>query len=358
MKQETLLDIIGETPEEFVLDAGKVLEEGPRVRRFPSGGKRRFRALLIAALIALLGVAAVASGMPAVREDWFGSFFGDGGEEAPELTDHQNQILHAGLVEIGQSVTCNGYTITLESGLCDGYRALIKCRVDAPEGVVLDGRNYALDYTSHIRFSSGEPGNYSASSYTGYLLEDEDPGDNSVTQLLDIIVQPGQNSDFSLADGSVWGFTFSGILELTGYDEEAQWNTLCEGTWDFQMAFEEELLVTSSLELLEKPVRCLWALQVRNRWIPLRAKVFSFELRSMTATIRYKRPLIAMFEGVHLNKPLYLVLEDGSRVRVWVKMNTYRKDYDEVLCTFDRPVSAEDVVAIEFPGAGRVPVSG
>lgn len=349
MSEKEFLDAIGYVDEKLVEEA----EFGMLLRK-----KRTGMLVLIAAILSLLTLAAFASGIPAEPSVWFEAFFGTYEEEAEsELTENQNQILHAGLVEIGQSVTCNGYTITLESGLCDGYRALIKCRVDAPEGVVLDGRNYALDYTGHIGFSSGEPGNYSASSYTNYLLEDEDPNDNSITQLLDIIVQPGQNSDFSLADGSVWGFTFSSVMELRGYDEQARWSTLCEGNWDFQVAFQDELLVTNSVELLDKPVRCLWSMQVRNRWIPLRAKVFSLELRGLTATIRYKRPLIAMFEGVHLNKPIYLVLEDGSRVRVWVKMNTYRKDHDEVLCTFDRPVSIEDVAAIEFPGVGRVEVT-
>ena len=76
----------------------------------------------------------------------------------------------------------------------------------------------------------------------------------------------------------------------------------------------------------------------------------------MTATIRYKRPIIAIFQGVHLNKPIYLVLHDGTKVPVRVKMTTYREDYDEALCLFDRPVSAEDVAFIEFPGVGQVAV--
>ena len=315
--------------------------------------------ILIAALISLLGIVAFASTIPTLKNPWFTSFFGtDTNEEVvQELTVNQKDILYAGLAEINQSVTYNGYTITLESGLCDGYRALIKCRIEAPEGVSLNGRNYALDYESHIEFSGGEPGNYSASSYSGHMLEDEDPNDNVVTQLLEIIVQPSAGSTFSLADGAVWGFSFTSIDELTGYDEEAAWNTLCEGMWDFEVAFRDDLLVTESTELLSKPVRCLWSFHIRNKKIPVRAKVFSFELRSLTATIRYKRPLIAIFEGVYLDKPIYLILQDGTKVRANVKMTTYRKDYDETLCLFDRPVSIDDVEYIEFPGVGNVEIS-
>lgn len=169
--------------------------------------------VLIAAIISVSAIVAFASSMPAKTSAWFLSFFGyDTKQEAQlELTENQSAILDAGLVEINQSVTYEGYTITLESGLCDGYKALIKCRVDAPEGISLNGMNYALEYESNIEYSGGNPGNYSASSYTGYPIEDEDPYDNSITQLLDIIVQPSQGSCFSLADGSEWSFSFSGI---------------------------------------------------------------------------------------------------------------------------------------------------
>ena len=321
--------------------------------------KRPSVIVLIAAIISVSAIVAFASTMPANTSAWFLSFFGhDTKQEAElELTENQSAILDAGLVEINQSVTYEGYTITLESGLCDGYKALIKCRVDAPEGVSLSGVNYALHYESNIEFSGGVPGNYSAASYTGYPLADEDPYDNSITQLLDIIVQPSKGSSFSLADGSEWGFSFSGISELTGSGEDATWNTLCEGAWEFKVTFDDELLVTESTELLSEPVKCLWSLHIRNQKIPVKAKVFSFELRSLTATIRYKRPFIAVFRGVFLDKPIYLVLNDGTKILAKVKMTTYRDEYDETLCHFDRPVSVEDVAYIEFPGVGQVAVA-
>ena len=321
--------------------------------------KRPGLIVLIAAIISVSAIVAFASTMPANTSAWFLSFFGhDTKQEAElELTENQSAILDAGLVEINQSVTYEGYTITLESGLCDGYKALIKCRVDAPEGVSLSGVNYALHYESNIEFSGGVPGNYSAASYTGYPLADEDPYDNSITQLLDIIVQPSQGSSFSLADGSEWGFLFTGISERTGTGEDTTWNTLCEGIWEFKVAFDDELLVTESTELLSEPVRCSWSLFIRNRKIPVKAKVFSFELRSLTATIRYKRPIIAVYGGGYLANPIYLILNDGTKILVNTKMNTYRGEYYETLCHFDRPVSVEDVAYIEFPGVGQVAVA-
>lgn len=321
--------------------------------------KRLGLVILIAALISVSAIIAFAATKPAATSAWFFSFFGyDTMQEAEqELTENQSAILDAGLVEINQSVTYGGYTITLESGICDGYKALIKCRVDAPEGISLNGINYALHYETGIEFTGSVSDHYSSASYTGYPLEDEDPIDNSITQLLDIIVQPSDGSSFSLANSLEWGFSFSGISELTGSGEDATWNTLCEGIWEFKVTFADELLVTESTELLSEPVKCLWSLHIRNQKIPIRAKIFSFELRSLTATIRYKRPIISVFQGVYLDKPIYLVLNDGTKVLAKVKMTAHRDEHDETLCHFDRPVSVEDVAYIEFPGVGQVAVT-
>lgn len=326
--------------------------------------KRRSLVFLVAAIVSLLGVVAFASSIPTTTEEWFNSFFSsDTQEEAEqELTENQSAILHAGLAKINQSVTDQGYTITLESGLCDGYRALIKCRIDAPEGVALNGRNYGFDYSTDITYSSGIPWDFIASSRGSFLIEDDDPNDNSVINVLDIIIQPSTNSDASMADGSIWTITISSIAELAGNDEDAAWNTLREGTWEFQVVFEDELLITESVELLDEPVRCDATMFIDNwlihsKRLPLKAKVFSFELRPLTTTIRYKRPLIAMFAGVDLEKPIYLVMKDGSKIEVQYRQSLYRKEYDESLCVFDRPVSVEDVEYIEFPGVGKIPVS-
>ena len=318
-------------------------------------GRKLGRIFLIAAILSVSATVVFAAAAPGSASEWFFAFFGYGTTQEAEqaLTDNQSIILDAGLTQINQSVTCNGFTITLESGICDGYKALIKCRVDAPEEISLNGINHALYFESHIDF----PGSCTAGSYTGYPLADEDPNDNSISVLLDIIVQPSEDSSFSLADGSEWGFSFSGISELTGSGEDLTWNTLCEGSWEFKVVFDDNLLVAESTELLSKPVNCLWSFHVWGRKIPVSAKIFSFELRSLSATIRYKRPLISAVKGVYFDRPIYLVLKDGTKVRVEIKMTTRLEDCDETLCHFDRPISPEDVAYIEFPGPGQVAVA-
>lgn len=348
MNGKDLLCGMNHVSEELVEEAEAKMLSRPR--------KRPGLIFLVAAIISMSAIVACAATTPASARAWFFSFFGhDPKHEAQlELTENQSAILDAGLVEINQSATQEGYTITLESGLCDGYRALIKCRVDAPESVSLNGLNYALDC---IEFLDGVSGEYITASYTGYLLEDEDPNDNSITKLLEIIIQPSTGSILSLANGSEWGISFSGISELTKSGEDYDWNTLCESIWEFKVAFDDNLLVTDSTELLSEPVRCLWNLYVRDWKIPFRAKVISFELRSLTATIRYERPFITVYQGVYFDQPIYLVLNDGTKVLAQVQMTTRADAYDETLCHFDRPVSVEDVAYIEFPGVGQVAVS-
>ena len=323
--------------------------------------KRAWSFLILAAMLSLLGMAAFASDLPDATATWFEGFFGQNIQEEAEqeLTQNQSEILRTGLVEINRSVTDQGYTITMESGLCDGYRALIKCRIDAPEDVVLDGRNYGLDYSENFEYSGGTPGDYSAVTRYSCLLEDDDPTDNSILCLLEIVVQPSKNSGFSMADGTSWNVTFNSIGELTGYDQEAEWRILCEGTWEFQITFEEELLVTESVELLSKPVRCECTMFVnnffiRNKNLPLKADVISFELRSLSATMRISRPWIAAHSGVDLAGPVWLVMKDGSRVEADWQQTLYRGEFDESICVFERPVSIEDVEYIAFPGGEKV----
>ena len=368
MSDKQLLHALGNVDDRYIEEM--YVHHGARRKVFlkkaadhtePGGrGRRGGMLLLLAATISLLAIAAFASGLPSAADNWFEAYFGSNpqSEVKQELTGKQSEILDAGLVEIHQSAADQGYTITMESGLCDGYRAMIKCRIDAPEGVVLDGRNYGIDYSHNFVYSGDTPGNYSASSLHSSLLADEDPTDNSIDCLLELIVQPSEDSGFSMANGSEWSITFTSIAELSGQDEEARWNSLCEGNWEFDVVFEEKLLVTDSVELLAETVKCDCTMFVNNTLgnVPVKADVFSFEIRSLSATIRLRRPWIARHLGVDLAGDVYLIMKDGSRVEAKWQQTLYRGDHDELICTFDRPVSFDEVACIEFPGGTQVTV--
>lgn len=314
--------------------------------------------IIIAALVSLLGLTVFASEYILSIDYWFYSFFADEPQSKVTgvLSENQQEILNRGLVAINQSVTDNGWTITLESGISDGYRMFVKYRIDAPDDIILNADNYETEDTTDIHTPKGEEDNFSAGYYSGETLEDDDPNDNSVSKLIEYILLPPAGSDFSITDGTVWTITFHNIKEENGGGEDFTQTILCEGNWEFKVVFTDDLLVTKSEELLEKPIYCSATKWSRNKKIHMKAKVTSFELRTLTATVRYRRPITALLEGVILD-PIYVVMNDGTRVEAHFKIGLNRRNYEECIMTFDRPVSVDDVAYIDFPYAGEVSVT-
>lgn len=281
------------------LSGAEQMQTAPRaeVRR-----KSWRRPLLIAAVIALALLLVGCAVVYAVSESgwsdnaWFPKFFSReqpaGGTDV--LTGNQQEILERGLVRIDQSVTCNGYTITLESGISDGYRMFIKYRVDAPEGIALNADSYELHYTTDMHIPHANDGNTTLEVYSGEPLADDDPNDGSISELLEWVLQPSEDSDFSMTDGTVWTIIFHDIQAENGAGE---YETICEGTWKFEVTFSDDLLVTKTVELLDKPVRCSAVRSLGNNKFPLKVKVTSFELRTLTATVRYKKTADGLLGG-------------------------------------------------------------
>ena len=321
--------------------------------------------LLIAAIVSLLGFSAFAIDSFPEHADWYESFFSaPTHQEAQEQLSHsQMEMLQESLVPIDQSATVDGYTLTLESGLCDGYRMLLKFTLTAPEGVVLNGREYELDTEIRRLDEDDVPDSYGTGILGTELLEDGDPADNQATLLLDQQILPGVSNDYSLTDGGTCLVRFSNIREIHGYLEEYESTVLCEGNWEFRFKFRDDLLVTKSVEALDKPIRCeshMWIdnFLFRNQEIPLKTKVNSIEIRALTAIVNFSRPLIARHSGVTLDDPVYLVMEDGSRIAAKESMTAYRYDEtDDTLYIFAQPVSIQDVAWMEFPGGVKVRVS-
>ena len=338
--------------EAFVAEAGSIQ---------PSRKGRVSTLLVLAAVISALAFGAFAVDHRDDAGDWFIAFFTDSKrQEAVEgVTENQNLIMDSGLVELNRSVTDQGYTVTLESGICDGHRMLLKFRIDAPEGTVLEGLRYYMDADIRRVTAEGERDLY-GSSFTGIsMLEDSDQQDSSVSVLLDFYVTPSKNSGYLLTDGAACSVTLTNFRQTKNAEGEFSDTVLCDGNWAFELVFQDGLLVTEQTQILDSPVRIDCAMMIdnrliHNRKIPVKTKVISFELRAMTATMIHRRPLIAMFEGVVLDEPIYLVMKDGSRVQAkWRQSNNLWEDrLDESLFIFERPISVEDVDYVLFPGAG------
>ena len=346
-----LITGLNEIQDSFITDAGAFRSQ---IRHVSHRSKRKLwlAAAIIALLLLLVGctVVYVVSNTGWFANRWYTSFFSEDQSTAAvdALTESQQEIWERGLVKIDQSVTCNGYTITLESGISDGRRMLVKYRIDAPEGIILDADAYFIRFTTDMQLPSIPNGDLALGSYGSEPLPDNDPNDGSISQLFEWILQPPEDSDFSMTDGTVWTITFQSIQAEINSGENFELKTICEGAWEFNITFSDDLLVTQSVELLDEPVRCSAVRSLGSGRFPLKVNVTSFELRALSATVCYNRPLTGFWDSVQLN-PIFLVMKDGTRIEPRSKTFINRRDHAECLYLFDRPVAADEVVYIDFP---------
>ena len=351
MNPMDIINGLGDIEDGFVMDAA-AFRQGKRKLRLVARKRLWLLAAMIALALLLVGctVVYVVTGSSWYADRWYRDFFTSNAptENLEDLTGHQQQIWDRGLVKLDQSVTCNGYTVTLESGISDGYRMLIKYRIDGPEGTQLNGDRYQLHYTTDMQIPHFGDGDYSLGVYGEEPLQDENPDDGTVYGLFEWLFQPPEGSEFSLTDGTQWNITVHEILEENRSAEKDAFTTLCQGTWAFQVTFSEDLIVTNSTELVEKPIRCAALRDLGNRRFPLRVRVTSFELRSLSATLRYNMPLTGSWDGITLG-PISLTMRDGTRIEAHFRSSIYRGDHEESLYVFDRPIAPEDVAGIEFP---------
>ena len=351
MNPMDIINGLGDIEDGFVM-AAAAFRQGKGKRRSVAKKRLWLLAAMIALALLLVGctVVYVVTGSSWYADRWYRDFFASNAstENLEDLTGHQQQIWDRGLVKLDQSVTCNGYTVTLESGISDGYRMLIKYRIDGPEGTKLNGDRYQLCCSTDMQIPHFGDGDYSLGVYGEEPLQDENPDDGTVYGLFEWLFQPPEGSDFSLTDGTQWNITVHEILEENRSAEKNAFRTLCQGTWAFQVTFSEDLIVTNSTELVEKPIRCAAVRDLGNRRFPLKVRVTSFELRSLSATLRYNMPLTGSWDGITLG-PISLTMRDGTKIEAHCRSTVYRGDHEESLYVFDRPIAPEDVARIEFP---------
>lgn len=144
------------------------------------------RPILIAAIIAamLLLVGCVYTALNGA--DWFRNFFEESIQQP--LSPGQNEFIDQNTIDVNQSDTVNGYTLTIESAIADSRNAYIKLRLTSAPGTVLDGDSYGYtpqkkpDGEGYERtFTKVDDPSLHYGAGTMMTLEDDDPNDNSVT---------------------------------------------------------------------------------------------------------------------------------------------------------------------------------
>ena len=309
------------------------------------------RLLLAAVLTVMLTLSVFAAEDIMTYDNWFRDYF-SGKEVVADISENQLALLESSITPINQSITSNGYTVTLETAITDGYVAYFTFRVDAPEGVVLDKRRYSFaEFPLDIFGKDIEDGKITARSAGWRTLEDENPTDRTVHLLLEIEINNPEGASAPLTDKAEKTIMLKEFKVLV--EPEGIFETQAEGEWCFHFTLPDTDIVTQEVEMLTSPVRCTAKRWLGQQKFDIAVQITSFRLRALTATLVVEEPLTGFWEGIDLDS-IYVVLKDGSRVLARFSNSTYQNGVDIWNAQFDVPISFADVDYIEFPGGDKV----
>ena len=301
----------------------------------PKKRRTTFRVLVVAAVIVTLAASAFAAGGEA---DWFQGFFEARSET--ELSAEQLAYIEQNAVDVDQSDTVNGYTMTVQSYISDGNLSYLKMKLQVPADAEPFG-DYFMEQ-GPVLFRNGEP----VENHSGrgrILSKDEDQ--KTITFLLIL------DADLGLEDGDWVQMKFSNLYQRRRTEAD---ELVAEGTWNFVMQSTD----VQEIELITDPVECV--VHTTDGYEAVTLSLTSVRLRSMSMEIEYDCPgenvwdyfifdnvKVIMSDGstMNMNHDTHYMSEDGE--------NTYEEDSFYV----DAPLNLDEVAYIEFPGGTKIPVN-
>lgn len=193
------------------LNAKQASQASPRPRRL--NRLTLIAAAMAAVLVISAGAAVVAS--PVVRS-YFGNSIG-----------YQQSA-----VELGESITKNGWTMTLTDCAADDYTVYVGVTLTAPEGTVLDNER---GYLFEDWFSPDFP-ELDVAGSGGYMqVEDENPADNQISFIFTTNLY--YNNGNQPLNGQLMELSLGKLYHNTLWNEtEKRWERAydCEEDWTFR----------------------------------------------------------------------------------------------------------------------------
>lgn len=326
----------------------------PTSERRHGGFLRRSAAVLLAATL-VLSMSVVAFAV--VASDWFAAFFINRSGSA--LTSDQYQFIEEKSVGIGQSVTEDGYTVTVDSAICDAQNLYLVIHVEGPVGVKLDldaeEGSLSFAYTKCESTGTYERTGYLISGNgSWYHLDDGDEKDNTATILMrrQRVLSAGSNQVYT--DGEIWRFHFADLHTRTG-DFSSVKTILAEGGWSFEFSLTT---MSEDVELISSPVVCVAEAGGENgSKEPAEIMVTSLVLRPFGLTCSYSFVSENRPEAVDI-LDIYLVMKDGSTVVANPKSGGGTGGIGSTEGTmsyiFDAPVMPDEVAYLVLPGNVQV----
>ena len=224
MTREELTEALGGVADRHITaalrfdpDGAYASEEGVNAVDKRKNIKRMAVLALAAALVLALGATAWAALDGA---EWFKSWFAT--SSRTELTEGQKEYIDRAAVDVGQSVTASGWTVTLDSAMTDGERVYMNLTA-RPE----DEGTKVVDTILRGQLTSADPA-APEDLFTGGGMSKFDRTDETITQIMEMSVNSkylDQAIDFS------YPLTLTVDYLTNGYDGE---ETYIEGPWVFE----------------------------------------------------------------------------------------------------------------------------
>ena len=204
------------------------------------------RPVLVAALIALVLVLVGCTYAVLSETEWFEKFFANWQNQ--ELSESQNAFVEEHIKVIGQSVTKDGYTLTVESAIADSYNAYIKLRLTSENGAKLDAESYLPEY----RFREDrtwEQHFYALDNPQWRYITGMGPSEEDATVIMLRVNQNERQNAKPLEEGVTYRIH---MTRLVGYYSDGSEVVLTEEDFDFDIFFDT--LYNETLEMLSEPI--------------------------------------------------------------------------------------------------------
>ena len=287
---------------------------------------RRFRPTLAAAIGAAVLILAGCAYVALTEPEWFGQFFSRWQEQG--LSQSQAAFVEENTKVIGQSVTKDGYTLTVESAIADSYNAYIKLRLSSETEDVMNAENYLPgnrlreDGTLEDYFYAPDHPDWRYSTGSGPMEEAPDV-------ILIRVSQNEQQGAKSLEAGVTYRIHFPGLI---GYYSDGTDRVLTEGDFDFGIVFGT--LHDESLEMITEPVEVTFS--------EISLTLTSLELRTLGISVDYTGDadvlkIMSYFSG-------NVALKDGTQVR----FRPYVLGPEGGTCFLTGPIVLEEVDHVQL----------
>ena len=296
--------------------------------------------LTVAALIAALLLLAGCGYMVLSGTQWFGSYFR--GQKKQPLSQGQKDLIAGSTTEFGQSVTVDGYTVTLEYAIAEARVAYLKLRVDAPKKVkdstYFESPRLENDqgFEQYFYKKGGTP--LEPSGFWGASWDFQTSG-----RTLSMLIRMDQSSN---PDKPSFEAGVPYILHLVNLTEHIFGEDpvlLSEGPWDFEIVFDH--LNDDTLELVTEPIHVSMS-GVELELTSLKLRTMGAEMTFVPENGRDERAMAVLAKS-------HVILKDGTSV-ILQPTDFNPKGY--LALALDSPIDLEEIDHFELRDGTRIEV--